>query len=145
MTKTRNLNGVDATWDGYELDFTMSMDGLSELINCFREFTCGTYQLGLTSVAGDSAVIMMEVRCGEGRLRVSVEHRKVLFVGNKEAMSLLVDNMEVLLSMWAAGGGSTIILIRHPIGCFLKLILRLLSSALSHKAKRKRYQASLMH
>lgn len=105
MTKTRNLNGVDATWDGYELDFTMSMDGLSELINCFREFTCGTYQLGLTSVEGDSAVIMMEVRCGEGRLRVSVEHREVLFVGNKESMSLLVDNMEVLLSMWATGGG----------------------------------------
>lgn len=104
MTKARKLNGVGATWDGCELDFAMSIGGLSEMTSCFREVACDTYQLADESVASDSTVTMMEVRQGEERLRVSLEHSRVLFVGSKEAMSLLADNMEGLLSLWAAGG-----------------------------------------
>jgi len=104
MTKARRINEVDAIWDGRELDFAMSIDGLSELKSCFREFAYGTYHLAHSSIVSDSAVTMMEIRHGEEKLRVSLEPGKVVFTGNKKAMLLLADNMETLLNLWAAGG-----------------------------------------
>lgn len=104
MTSARKLNGIYATWDGGELDFSMSMGGLSELTHCFKDFAYGTYQLESTSAVRDSDVAMIDIRHGEERLRVSFEQDRVLFIGNTDAMSLLADNMAGLLSLWAAGG-----------------------------------------
>ena len=104
MTDEVKLNGIRATWDGCELDMSMSLSGLSELTDCFRKFAYGTYQFGAGSSPSSSAVTTMDVQPGEGKLRLALSQGRASFVGSKEAMSLLADNMAGLLSLWAAGG-----------------------------------------
>lgn len=96
------MKGVQVTWDGSELDFSMTMGGLLELLGCFREVANGTYQLDIPS-AERTDLCAIEIRHGEGRLKVSLEGGRVLFTGGEKAMSLLADNMDGLLSSWAAG------------------------------------------
>lgn len=100
----RSLSGTSATWDGHELDFSMSMSGLLDFQECIRAQAWGAYSLDVTHTEGLVSVSAIEIRREQGRLKLIVESNRVLIVGGDQAMSLLADNMAGLFGLWAAGG-----------------------------------------
>jgi hypothetical protein len=90
--------GVHIYFDS-EVDLSMSPDRLAEFAQALRLPAGFSWQ-----VSSDRGPATLEVALADGKLLLSVDAANVFIRGSAEALALLFENLEVLLSQWLEGG-----------------------------------------
>lgn len=97
----RVIDGLNVSWDGSDLEFSMTEAGLDELVHVFESNLSGIFRIGRAGSADN--VSLLEVVRSDGKIMLRVTSDRASFSGGESAFGLLVDNMRILKKDWGLG------------------------------------------